>query len=230
MRRPLRYCPAGIPVHIIQRGVNRCRCFLDDDDMAAYIRILADGATNHDVDVHAWVLMPNHVHLLVTPSGDGCASLMMQHLGRNYVRLYNRRHSRTGTLWEGRFRSSLIQSDRYLLACQRYIELNPVRAGIVTSPAEYHWSSYHSNALGMSSGLIKPHETYLSLGEDPSRRQAVYRDLFDEALSKELVDSIRVATNKGLVIGNEEFKRLVEESSGQSARLLKPGPKVRSRQ
>lgn len=225
MRRPLRYCPAGIPVHVIQRGVNRCLCFADDDDRAVYIRILAEGAEAQNVDIHAWVLMPNHVHLLTTPRNDRRVSLMMQHLGRNYVRYFNRRHSRTGTLWEGRFRSSLIQSDRYLLACQRYIELNPVRAGIVRYPSEYHWSSYHSNALGVSSSFIKPHEIYLSLGKDEERRRFAYLRLFDEALSDEQIDAIRYAANKGFAFGTDEFKSLIESQSGQRSYLMKTGPK-----
>lgn len=228
MRRPLRYCPAGIPVHVIQRGVNRCRCFVDDDDRAAFIRILADGAKIQGVDIHAWVLMANHVHLLLTPTGNQCASMLMQYLGRSYVRLFNRRHSRTGTLWEGRFRSSLIQSERYLLTCQRYIELNPVRAGLVRHPSEYHWSSYHTNALGIHSSFVKPHEAYLSLGNERNRRLAAYRGLFDQVMPADQIEAIRFATNKGLAFGSERFKKSIENSSGQSARLQKPGPKART--
>ena len=226
MRRPLRYCPSGVPVHIIQRGVNRSLCFVDDDDRAAYIRILADAANSQGVDIHAWVLMGNHAHLLLTPGGDQSTSLLMQYLGRSYVRLFNRRHSRTGTLWEGRFRSSLIQSARYLLACQRYIEMNPVRAGLVTHPSEYHWSSYHTNALGRHSGFLVPHESYLSLGLDEPRRLAAYRGLVDQALPTDLIEEIRYATNKGLAFGTEQFKKSIENSSGQSAWLKKPGPKA----
>lgn len=170
--------------------------------------------------------MPNHVHLLATPGGEQCVSLMMQYLGRKFVRYFNRRHVRTGTLWEGRFRSSLIQSDRHLLACQRYIELNPVRAGLVTHPSDYHWSSYHSNAVGIPSSFIKPHEIYLSLGKDEQRRRYAYLQLFDEALPREQIDAIRYAANKGLVFGTDEFKRLIESQSGQKSYLMKTGPKT----
>ncbi|GAA5525253.1 hypothetical protein Maes01_01818 [Microbulbifer aestuariivivens] len=148
MARLPRIAPVGVPQHVIQRGNNRQVCFGCEDDFIAYAGWLRDYAEEYAVEVHAWVFMTNHVHLLVTPLEERAVSKMMQALGRMYVRYFNGAYQRSGTLWEGRYRSCLVQSEDYLLHCYRYIELNPVRAGMVKDPGKYCWSSYGANALG----------------------------------------------------------------------------------
>ena len=178
MPRPPRTYQPGVPVHVVQRGVNRQPCFFCEDDRVLYLDTLASVCWRFAVELHAFVLMTNHVHLLMTPSTSTGISQLMQALGRVYVRRVNDRHRRTGTLWEGRHRESLIQADRYLLACHRYIECNPVRALMVPVPEEYRWSSYSANASGSPTGMLVPHPTYLSLAVDPEDRGQAYRRLF----------------------------------------------------
>lgn len=173
--------------------------------------------------------MTNHVHLLATPHAQEAVSKMMQSLGRRYVRYFNREYQRSGTLWEGRFKSSLVQSERYLLHCQRYIELNPVRANMAADPAEYVWSSYQSNALGKKIALCTPHEEYLRLGKTEMARRKAYRSLFLAHIDSELFDDIRSAINKGLALGGERFKLEVEALCGRRVRPAKMGrPKAHS--
>ncbi|HKM14472.1 MAG TPA: transposase [Marinospirillum sp.] len=178
MSRKPRVSIVGVPQHVIQRGNNRQAIFNNDEDRQAYITWLKDAADKFNVEIHAWVLMTNHVHLLCTPQAPAAISLMMQSLGRRYVQYFNRRYERTGTLWEGRFKSSLVQSEMYLLEVYRYIELNPVRAGMVADPANYPWSSYINNALGKETSLLKSHPLYLNLGTTTQQRQERYRALF----------------------------------------------------
>lgn len=175
MARLSRLAPIGVPQHIIQRGNNRQICFACDQDLAAYARWLYEYSKGFSVSIHGWVFMTNHVHLLATPYESGAISNMMQALGRRYVRYFNRQYRRSGTLWEGRFKASLVQSEIYLLLCQRYIELNPVRANMVCDPAEYSWSSYRCNGLGINSTLCTPHEEYLRLGQTKQSRLAAYQ-------------------------------------------------------
>ena len=210
MPRPRRFCPAGYPVHVVQRGVNRQACFGDDADMAAYANWLRAATERYRLSLHAWVLMTNHVHLLLTPTSDTAVSLCMQYLGRRYVRHFNFKYRRTGTLFEGRFKSSLVQSDAYLIACQRYIELNPVRARLVSDPADYVWSSYRCHALGRPARMWTPHPLYLELGSSTSERARAYRAGFSEALETTLVEDIRFAADTGLVLGSERFRSEVE--------------------
>ncbi len=151
MARLARVAPVGVPQHIIQRGNNRQVCFAGEEDMKAYLHWLKEMSKKYQVDIHAWVLMTNHVHLLCTPWKENAVSQMMQSLGRLYVRYFNHTYQRSGTLWEGRFKSCLVQSERYLLELYRYIELNPVRADMVDKPSDYSWSSYAINALGVES-------------------------------------------------------------------------------
>lgn len=226
MARLRRFCPAGIPAHIIQRGNNRGVCFLSDLDKATYMRYLREAAVKYDVAVHAWVLMSNHVHLLLTPGQPEGVSRLMQYIGRLYVRFFNRKYTRTGTLWEGRFRSSLVQTENYFLICQRYVELNPVRAGLVCDPGDFHWSSYKSNALGIDSSVLNPHFIYMALGSSKTDRLAAYRALFSEVISEGQLEKIRFRANRGLALGSTKFIDMIERDSGQRARLLKPGPKV----
>lgn len=226
MPRKKRISIIGMPEHIIQRGNNRQAIFCHASDKKAFVNWLKIYAKKFEVEVHAWVLMTNHVHLLCTPQKLNGVSLMMQSLGRQYVQYFNRRHQRTGTLWEGRFRSSLIQTDLYLLQVYRYIELNPVRAGMVNTPQEYSWSSYHINALGKQSAMMTPHPLYLSLGDTVAIRQQQYRYLCREQLPGKLLNDIRQCAHKGLVLGNDDFVNQVECLTGFN---LRGGQRGRSR-
>ncbi|MBV1787106.1 transposase [Marinobacterium sp. D7] len=223
-RRP-RICPEGIPQHIIQRGNNRQVCFTKDDDYATYAQWLAEASERYEVQIHAWVFMTNHVHLLATPLKEGALSSMMQHLGRRYVRYFNNMYQRTGTLWEGRFKSCLVHSEHYLLICQRYIEMNPVKAGMVRHPSQYHWSSYHAHAQGVDAALWTPHDQYLSLGKNKTERQKTYRELFETSLPEEQVQHIRLSVNQGLPLGNDRFRDEIERLTGIRQQPLKPGRK-----
>ena len=201
MPRPPRFVLPSVPLHIIQRGNNRLPCFVGPNDYLVYLDMLRECAIDCGCALHAYVLMSNHVHLLLSPDDDDSASMMMQRLGRRYVRYFNHRHARTGTLWEGRFRSSLVQDERYLMICHRYIELNPVRARMVDAPSGYHWSSHSTNAFGQPSALLTPHPAYTGLGGSPIARQAAYRQLFSEALSEDVLDQVRQAGNGNRPLG-----------------------------
>ena len=207
MARAARSVLVGLPLHVVQRGINRHRCFFSDVDYATYLRYLQLFSARFGCLVHAFCLMTNHVHLLMTPqTADACARLM-KHLGQCYVQCINKRLSRTGTLWEGRFRSCLVRSDSYILACYRYIELNPVRAGMVAAPGQYRWSSYAVNARGKASDLINLHPAYEALGLDAARRASAYQGLCETALSPFLVEEIRKATRVGCVVGTRRRSR-----------------------
>lgn len=221
-RRPRINLP-GMPQHIVQRGNNRQVTFVADPDYNFYLECLKDASDKYGCDIHAYVLMTNHVHLLVTPHQADSVSRMMQSIGRRYVQHMNHAYRRTGTLWEGRHKTCLVDTDRYLLACYRYIELNPVRASIVKHPAEYQWSSYRHNAEGRISRLIREHPLYLALGGIETQRQAAYRELFRDQLDAKLIDEIRKSTNLGLVIGHEQFKAGVEAMLRRSVKPLKRG-------
>ncbi len=215
MARRQRVTPVGVPQHVIQRGNNRKVCFGSEDDMRAYLTWLKKYARKYTVEVHAWVLMDNHVHLLCTPRAVGAVSRMMQSLGRVYVRYFNHTYQRSGTLWEGRYKSCLVESESYLLHLYRYIELNPVRANMVSQPDDYSWSSYGCNALGKESDLRTPHELYLALGRTKNKRMERYRALFEAHVDGVLLDEIRQSLNKGLALGNDRFTRQIEELTGQ---------------
>ena len=199
-----------VPQHVIQRGNDRQPCFLADEDYSRYRQDLTEAAADCGCAVHAYVLMTNHVHLLVTGSERGTISRMMQRLGRRYVVYFNAQYGRTGTLWEGRFKSSLIDSHRYLLTCHRYIELNPVRAAMVADPAEYRWSSYRCNALGRTDKLITPHPQYLALGADAGLRQSAYRALFKQALGDDELARIREHVQQQKALGSSRFQAEIE--------------------
>ena len=206
MARKPRFCLPGVPQHVIQRGNNREPCFFAEDDYHRYLGDLEASLRRNDCRLHAYVLMTNHVHLLLTPMSGHGVSHMMQDLGRGYVRYINRTYRRSGTLWEGRYRSSLIDSEGYLLTCMRYIELNPLRAGMVAHPGEYRWSSYAGNAQGQDDPLLSPHPVYRQLGAEPATRQHAYRELFRLHMDHGLVHAIREALNQELVLGREDFK------------------------
>lgn len=210
MSRPKRVNIAGVPQHLVQRGNNRQACFKDEADYRLYMKLLGIACKRHDCDVHAYVLMTNHVHILLTPNQPEGASLVFRDLGRDYVRQFNRQWGRSGTLWEGRFKSSLVDTHEYLLACYRYIELNPVRACMVDQPAHYPWSSFHTNALGCQDELVVPHGSLLSLGDDDNSRHKAYLSLFDSVLNADQIKTIQEGLNKGLPTGNNAFREDLE--------------------
>ena len=223
MPRRARLSIPGIPWHIIQRGNNRSVCFYAEEDYQLYLHYLDEFATKFDCAIHAYALMTNHVHLLLTPQRADSAAMLMKNLGQRYVQYINHTYRRSGTLWEGRFRSCLTQTEDYVLACYRYIELNPVRAGMVLHPQDYRWSSYHANALGKASCMIDPHEQYLRLGCDAAARQEAYRALFKAQLDEEVIGQIRSATNGNYALGSERFQREIEATLGRRASRGQPG-------
>ncbi len=221
MPRVPRSVVPGHPLHLIQRGNNRTRSFVAPEDYAYYKRVLRESSVRARCAVHAYVLMTNHVHLLVTPESAQGPARMMQAIGRRYVRYFNESYSRTGTLWEGRYRSTLVDSLHYFFACMRYVELNPVRAGVVMQPGEYRWSSFRRNAHGEADAPITPHALYLALGSVSSDRQAAYRAMFACHLDMDAVNAIRRATNAGTVLGTTPFR---EELEARLQRMLKRLP------
>lgn len=223
MPRRARLALPNIPVHIIQRGNNREACFYADEDYRVYLDWLAEYAGKTGCKVHAYVLMTNHVHLLVSSARAEGIGALMKALGQRYVQYVNRTYKRSGTLWEGRFKSCLTQEDGYLLACQRYIELNPVRAGMVEHPAEYRWSSYRANAQGEVDALLQPHDLYEALGLDSVSRQAAYRDLFRYEVEPGVIDQIRRATNGNFALGDERFGAQISAALGRRAIRGMPG-------
>jgi len=217
MPRTARFVIPDLSVHVVQRGHDRRDCFFEDADYLAYLDYLRTFATRFGCSLHAYCLMTNHVHLLVTPrTRDGCA-LLMKHLGQHYVQRINARRQRIGTLWQGRFYSCLVTSERYALVCYRYIELNPVRAGMVRHPGGYQWSSFRSNAMAMPSALITPHDVYLALAADDDARLDAYRSLFDVDPSPAEITAIRAALRSGSALGSAAFVAEVETLLGRRA-------------
>jgi putative transposase len=225
-RRPRLALP-NVPLHIIQRGNNRQACFYAEEDYRFYLDWLREYTDKTGCRIHAYVLMTNHVHLLMSAERPESPGALMKALGQRYVQYVNRAYRRSGTLWEGRFRSCLTQEDGYLLACQRYIELNPVRADMVQHPAEYRWSSYRGNAQGEPDALLKPHALYQALGQDEVSRATAYRELFRYALEPGLVDEIRRATNGNYALGSPAFAAQVAAALGRRATPGKSGRPIR---
>ena len=223
MARLPRYALPGQAQHVIQRGNNRCAIFVTDDDYRFYLECLSDAAKKTGCDIHAYVQMTNHVHLLVTPQHKESIAKMLQSVGRRYVQYFNQAYKRTGTLWEGRYKATLIDSEAYLLTCYRYIELNPVRAGMVLQPAEYAWSSYRCHAEGAENSLITDHPLYLALGATTEARQSAYRELLGSDLSTTELDSIREATNKAWVLGSHRFKEEISVLTDRRVMALSKG-------
>ena len=203
-------------MHLIQRGNNRAATFRSPGDYMRYRDILHAASRRSGCAIHAYVLMPNHVHLLITPEEDEGPPRMMQLVSTCYVPYVNSRIPRTGTLWEGRYRSSLVNSDRYFFTCSRYIELNPVRAEMRDDPAQYLWSSYPHNAWGVHDPLITPHYLYRGLATEPTDQQAAYRALFEDALKPEALAVIRHAVHSGDLLGDADFRQEVEASLKRS--------------
>jgi putative transposase len=213
-RRPRIHIDA-VPLHIVQRGHNRQPCFFVEEDYHTYMHWLGEALRKEHCDLHAYALMTNHIHLLLTPTDAESVPNLIIELGRRYVQYINTTYRRTGTLWDSRYKSSLIHAETYLLSCQRYIELNPVRAGMVDDPASYRWSSYRSNALGQSHPIITPHTLYQALGATAFERQSAYRGLFRNQLDNDAINDIRLALNQSQPLGNERFYKQIELITGQ---------------
>lgn len=224
MARQRRYFATGLSLHVIQRGNNRTATFLVDDDYRAYLCWLRRASAKHGVAIHALVLMKNHVHILVTPQADQSLPRMMQCIGSGYVPYFNKRHGRTGGLWEGRYRAFPVDSDLYLLACHRYIELNPVRAGMVERPEQYAWSSYRVNACGVEDPLITLHPALRLWVPDDPARQTSYRRLCEADLAEEELQAIRDAVHYGWALGGGQFVADVEGRCGRPAARRTSGP------
>lgn len=222
MARLSRFVSVGHPQHVIIRGNNRDPIFYTDEDYRFYLGKLLDASRKHQCDIHAYVLMTNHVHLLITPHKEDGISKAMQMLGRYYVQYFNHTYNRTGTLWEGRYKASLIDSEAFALTCYRYIELNPVRADMVGHPGEYPWSSYRHNALGEQNSLIIPHSLYWALGSTDEQRQIAYQALFSAHIDDKTLDEVRMSINKAWVLGSDYFKAKIET---QLNRRTKPSPR-----
>lgn len=219
-----RYRLPGQPQHVIQRGNNRSALFVAPTDYERFRAWLRVACERHGCLVHAYVLMTNHVHLLVTPMTAPGIGKVMQSVGRRYVQYFNRTYHRTGTLWEGRYRAVVIDTDAYLLTCCRYIERNPVRAGMVVDPADYPWSSHRANALGEPDPLVTPHARYRALGPDGASRRAAYRALFRDEVDAATLQAIRAAINTGWALGSDRFR---EEIARLARRRAAPLPRGR---
>ncbi len=227
MARLARVAVPGYPYHVIQRGNNRQRIFVSDADRVFLHELLAESARRFDVAVHAYVLMDNHFHLLLTPNSEGGLPSMMQAVGRRYVRYFNDANGRTGTLWEGRYKSALVQTERYLMACMVYIDLNPVRAGMVRQALDFAWSSHGHYAGVRSDPLITAHPLYWELGNTPFDREARYRELVQAGVSDQQSGALRQAMTSGWVLGDDDFvqalqsrtkRRLVRAYAGRPAK------------
>src|SRR5258706_1181985 len=204
----------GIPLQIVQRGHNREPCFFGEEAWLSYVDWLKGAVVENQGALHAYGLMTNHVHLLLRPKKAEAVPKLIISIGRRYVQYINRSYQRTGTLWDSRYKSSLVQSDTYLLTCQRYIELNPVRAAMVDDPAHYRWTSYRANALGQTDDLLTPHPLFQALGRSDRERQSAYRDLFRAHLDTAAIDDIRLALNQNQPLGNERFYARIEKMTG----------------
>jgi REP-associated tyrosine transposase len=205
----------NVPLHIVQRGHNREPCFFTEEDYQSYLHWLREALGETGCALHAYVLMTNHVHLLVTPAKAETIPKLVISLGRRYVQYINRTYCRTGTLWDSRYKSSLVQAETYLLTCQRYIELNPVRAAMVEDPAHYRWSSYRANGLGQPDARLTPHSLYQALGQNNQDRQSAYRALFRAQLDRGAIEDIRLALDQNQPLGNERFYARIEQMIGR---------------
>ncbi|MBI1892252.1 MAG: transposase [Burkholderiales bacterium] len=226
MARLPRLVVPGQPHHVIQRGNDRQPIFHDEQDYATFLKWLREAAKIFKIAIHAYVLMPNHIHLLVTPADAVGLGKLMQWVGRYYVPYFNQRYSRVGTLWQGRYRATVIDSEKYFLTCSRYIELNPLRAGMVERPDQYAWSSYAHHAGIKSDPYITDHPLYWALGNTPFQREAAYRELTEQALTQEEMLLLKEATHKGWALGSEHFKVVLEK---QTKRRVQPARKGRPR-
>ena len=226
MARLGRFFAADQPLHVIQRGNNRQAIFFADEDYALYRRWLAEAADAYGCAIHAYVLMANHVHFLLTPKKKDSLPRMMQSLGRRYVRHVNAAYGRSGTLWEGRYRAAPIDADDHFFSCCRYIEFNPVRARLAKHPRDYPWSSYRAHAMGAADELVSPHRLFKRLVRNAAERQKEYRALFRSKEDAQFLDALRAATNGGWALGSERFRRAIAKAA---KRRVSPLPKGRPR-
>jgi putative transposase len=213
------------PHHVIQTGNNHQVIFREPEDYTAFLAWLREAARQFKISIHAYVLMPTHLHLLVSPSDSTGLGRMMQWVGRQYVPYFNNRYQRTGTLWQGRYRATVIESEPYFLTCSRYIELNPVRAGLVGTPNDYPWSSHAHHVGAKSDPLITDHPIYWALGNTPFHREAAYRELLDQDVSEAEIHVLTEATLKGWPLGSEKFKALLAR---QTSRRVEPAKRGRT--
>ena len=217
MARLPRFILPGYPQHVIQRGNNGQPILQDEDDYWFLWSKLRDAAEKFNCDIHAYVLMPNHFHLILTPWGEHGIGKLMQYTGRYYVQHVNSRYDRTGTLWDGRYRATLLDPGKFLLPASNYVELNPVRAGLVEAPADYAWSSYNANALGTDDALVRPHAAYKKLASSIKARRSAYRESFGSTLDEGLIQRLRDSTNKAWVLGDDKFCREIENKLNRRA-------------
>lgn len=220
MARQPRLTVAAYPHHVIQRGNDRQVIVRDDADRERLLGLLTEQARLFKVAVHAYVIMDNHFHLLATPETDDGLPKFMQAVGRSYVRYFNLRHQRSGTLWEGRYRSNVIESERYLLACMVYIDLNPVRAGMVTRPDDFKWSSYRHSMGQLSNHLVTPHALFWALGNTPFAREVAYAELVHSGLARSHTDQLTQNALSGWALGSADFLSTLQQST---ERRLLPG-------
>jgi len=214
---------AGLPYHVVQRGNNREACFYSVEDYQFYLHLLDSSLHCYQVNLHAFVLMTNHIHLLASPEDKAGISNLTRVVGSRFAQYMNKKYGRTGTLWEGRHKSSVVDSEAYLLKCYMYIELNPVAARMVASPGEYLWSSYGSNAWGAQSSLVTPHSEYLRLGNTQQERCHSYRALFSGLLSEDDLNCIRKAAHYCQPLGDDSFREKIKEKTGQAVGHMKRG-------
>jgi putative transposase len=214
---------AGVARHVVQRGNDRQACFFREVDYVRYLQALREASLKFGCQVHAYVLMTNHVHLLITPNETGSVGRLMQAVGRQYVRYINDTLGRTGTLWEGRYKSCLVDSERYVLACYRYIELNPVRAGMVLDPGDYRWSSYARNALGELDPLLTSHAVYDQISRTAEVRHLCYRAMVAQGIGDDELDALRLYVQRQRALGSGRFQEQIERQQERRAGLGRPG-------
>lgn len=217
------------PHHVIQSGADKQRIFRDPDDYTRFLGWLREAAKQFRVAIHAYVLMPTHLHLLLSPSDDGGLGRMMQWVGRHYVPYFNAKYHRTGTLWQGRYKATVIESEQYFLLCSRYIELNPVRVGLVASAADYSWSSLAHHLGSRSDPLITDHPVFWALGNTPFDREAAYRALLEQGVNEQEIAALTEATLKGWPLGSEKFKALLAKQTNRRTTPAKRGRPAKAR-
>lgn len=223
MARLPRYTIKNQPQHIIQRSLDNQKIFFEDQDYQYYHDCLEAAAYNYNLKIHAYVLMPDHTHILATPGNIDSVSRTLQSLGRNYVQYYNECYDAEGTPWEGRYRATVINPSEYMLTCSRYIELNPVRNGLVKNPKDHQWSSYANNADGKRDEMITASKQYSDLAKTDKGQASAYRALFKQKLSSETVDAITDATLHGWALGNAKFAQKIEKQCGRRSTPLPKG-------
>lgn len=221
-RQPRLHLP-GAPLHVTQRGVNHCAIFVDDIDRRHYYRLLLDTTAECDIAVHAYVFMGNHVHLLLTAPGCDALARAMRKAGQCYVQAFNHRHDRSGPLWQGRFKSCLVDSEYYLMAVHRYIELNPVRAAMVERPEQHRWSSVHASLGLINDPLVAEHPRFTALGRNRAARAAAWRELLRQGIRQDDLEGIRAHLKQERALGDRRFQAMVEKSVGRPVRTRPRG-------